>query len=86
MCRRSVPERVRIDGSEAIAAATWSDHDEHGTSIAIREMKYLIYPVEQDDYDMNRVTRPKRGFKSFEAAQCTLAGVERMHMLKKRPR
>jgi hypothetical protein len=23
------------------------------------------------------------GFKSFEAAQCTLAGVELMHMLKK---
>ena len=24
------------------------------------------------------------GFKSFEAAQCTVAGVELMHMLKKR--
>jgi hypothetical protein len=24
------------------------------------------------------------GFKSFEAAQCTLAGVELMHMLKKK--
>jgi hypothetical protein len=24
------------------------------------------------------------GFKSFDAAQCTLAGVELMHMLKKR--
>ena len=23
------------------------------------------------------------GFKSFEAAQCTLAGIERMHMLRK---
>jgi putative transposase len=24
------------------------------------------------------------GFKSFEAAQCTLAGIELMHMLKKK--
>jgi hypothetical protein len=24
------------------------------------------------------------GFKAFEAAQCTLAGVELMHMIKKR--
>jgi hypothetical protein len=24
------------------------------------------------------------GFKSFDAAQCTLAGVELMHMIKKR--
>ena len=27
---------------------------------------------------------PRLGFKSFEAAQCTLAGVELMHMIKKR--
>lgn len=27
---------------------------------------------------------PLWGFKSFEAAQCTLTGVELMHMLKKR--
>jgi putative transposase len=29
------------------------------------------------------VTRPMLGFKSFEAAQRTLAGVELMHMLRK---
>ena len=33
---------------------------------------------------MKRVTRPMLGFKSFDAAQCTLAGVELMHMIKKR--
>ena len=32
---------------------------------------------------MKRVIRPMLGFKSFEAAQSTLAGVELMHMLKK---
>jgi putative transposase len=32
---------------------------------------------------VKRVTRPMLGFKSFAAAQATLAGVELMHMLKK---
>ena len=32
---------------------------------------------------MKRVTRPMLGFKAFAAAQCTLAGVELMHMLRK---
>jgi putative transposase len=40
--------------------------------------------VEQDQRAVKRVTRPMLGFKSFDAAQCTLAGVELMHMLKKR--
>ncbi len=30
---------------------------------------------------VKRVTRPMLGFKSFDAAQCTLTGVELMHML-----
>jgi putative transposase len=39
--------------------------------------------VEQDHRAVKRVTRPMLGFKSFEAAQNTLAGVELMHMIKK---
>jgi putative transposase len=40
--------------------------------------------VEQDHRAVKRVTRPMLGFKSLDAAQCTLAGVELMHMIKKR--
>jgi putative transposase len=40
--------------------------------------------VEQDHRGVKRVTRPMLGFKSFEAAQATLVGIELMHMLKKR--
>jgi putative transposase len=47
-------------------------------------MKYLTNIVEQDHRRVKRVTRPMLGFKSFEAAQGTLAGIELMHMLKKR--
>jgi transposase-like protein len=32
---------------------------------------------------MKRVTRPILGFKSFDAAQSKLVGIELMHMLKK---
>jgi putative transposase len=46
--------------------------------------KYLNHIVEQDHRAIKRVTRPRLGFKSFDAAQATLAGVELMHLLKKR--
>ena len=40
--------------------------------------------IEQDHRGVKRVTRPMLGFKSFEAAQDTLVGIELMHMIKKR--
>jgi DDE superfamily endonuclease len=39
--------------------------------------------MEQAHRAVKRLTRAMMGFKSFEAAQCTLAGIERMHMLRK---
>jgi hypothetical protein len=38
--------------------------------------------VEQDHRGVKRVTRPRLGFKSFEAAQATRVGIELMHRLK----
>ena len=49
-----------------------------------REPKYVNNIVEQDHRGVKRVTRPMLGFKSFEAAQDTLVGIELMHMIKKR--
>ncbi len=40
--------------------------------------------MEQDHRGVKRVTRPMLGFKSFAAAQDTLADIELMHMIKKR--
>ena len=79
-----MPEKITIDGSEANAAAIRGYNEAHGTTIIIRQVKYLNNIVEQDHRAVKRVTRPMLGFKSFEAAQCTLTGVELMHMLKKR--
>ena len=40
--------------------------------------------IEQDHRGVKRVTRPMLGFKSFEAAQDTLVGIELMHIIKKK--
>jgi transposase-like protein len=82
--RHGVPEKITIDGSAANEAAIKSYNEEHGTAIAIRKIKYLNNIVEQDHRGVKRVTRPMLGFKSFDAAQGTLVGLELMHMIKKR--
>jgi putative transposase len=81
--RHGVPDKITIDGSEANAAAIKRYNEEHGTAIIIRQVKYLNNLVEQDHRAVERVTRPMLGFKSFDAAQGTLAGIELMHMIKK---
>jgi putative transposase len=75
---------ITIDGSDANEAAIKNYNEEHGTHIIIRQVKYLNNVVEQDHRAVKRVTRPMLGFKSFDAAQDTLVGIELMHMIKKR--
>jgi putative transposase len=82
--RHGVPEKIPINGSEANEAAIKRYNKAHGTAIEIRQVKYLNNVAEQDHRAVKRVTRPMLGFKSFDAAQATLAGIELMHMLKKR--
>jgi putative transposase len=82
--RHGVPETITIDGSDANEAAIKSYNEEHGTHIAIRQVKYLNNIVEQDHRGVKRITRPMLGFKAFDAAQATLVGIELMHMIKKR--
>jgi transposase-like protein len=82
--RNGVPETITIDGSDANEAAIKRYNEEYGTHIAIRQVKYLNNIVEQDHRAVKRITRPMLGFKSFEAAQGTLVGIELMHMIKKR--
>src|SRR4029453_10297185 len=79
-----VPETITIDGSAANEAAIKRYNEEHGTTIAIRKIKYLNNIVEQDHRGVKRLTRPMLGFKSFDAAQGTLVGIELMHMIKKK--
>src|SRR3712207_4050592 len=55
--RHGVPETITIDGSEANAAAIRSYNEVHGTTIAIRQVKYLNNVVKQDHRAVKRVTR-----------------------------
>jgi putative transposase len=82
--RNGVPETITVDGSDANEAAIKRYNEEHGTPSAIRQVKYLNNIVEQDHRGVKRITRPMLGFKSFEAAQDTLVGIELMHLIKKK--
>ncbi len=58
--------------------------DQSGSNTAaIQQCTYLNNRVEQDHRAVKRMTRPMLGFKSFEAAQCTLVGIEVMHAIRK---
>jgi putative transposase len=82
--RNGLPETMTIDGRDANEAAIKRYNEEHGTAIAIRQVKYLNNVVEQDQRAVKWVTRSMLGFQSFAAAQDTLVGIELMHMIKKR--
>jgi putative transposase len=81
--RHGMPEKITIDGSEANTAAIKRYIEAYGTTILIRQVKYLNNLVEQDHRGVKRVTHPVLGFKSFDAAHSTLLGIELMHMLRK---
>ena len=51
--------------------------------IQIRQIKYLNNIIEQDHRGIKRITNPMMGFKSFDSAASTLAGIELCRMLKK---
>ena len=77
------PSLVNIDQSGANNAGLQQVNREHHTRIKIRQCKYLNNIIEQDHRRIKRLTRPMLGFKNFYAAQCTLAGIEVMAMIKK---
>jgi putative transposase len=87
-----VPEKVTIDKSGSNKAAL-NDINLILTmlflnnylffEINIRQIKYLNNIVEQDHRFIKKIVRPMLGFKSFDSAEATLAGIELNHMLKK---
>ncbi len=51
--------------------------------MVVRQVKYLNNIVEQDHRAVKRMTKPILGFKSFHSAKNSLAGIERMHLIRK---
>lgn len=87
-----VPEKVTIDKSGANLAGLNAINFQIeiltllGFSlmqIQIRQIKYLNNIIEQDHRGIKRITNPMMGFKSFDSATSTLAGIELFLMLKK---
>ncbi|ANP91072.1 hypothetical protein BMW22_40790 (plasmid) [Rhizobium leguminosarum] len=52
--------------------------------IEILQVKYLNNTIEQDHRFIKKLTRPMKGFKSFQSASATLDGIEVAHMIRKR--
>jgi putative transposase len=52
--------------------------------IEIIQIKYLNNIIEQDHRFIKRITKPMQGFKAFASAQATLAGIELVHMIRKK--
>ena len=78
-----VPEKINIDKSGANTAAITAVNEELGTSIEIRQCKYLNNIIEQDHRPSKRKMRQALGFKNFFAAHATLQGVEVVQMIRK---
>ena len=81
--RNGKPGLINIDKSGANTAAIKGYNDDHNKRIKIRQCKYLNNIVEQDHRHVKCQCRAMLGFKNFDAAQKTLAGIELMHMIKK---
>ena len=73
---------VRFTETETVGAA--GPAELHPTLTDHAKFVICDHTIEQDHRGVKRVTRPMLGFKSFDAAQDTLVGIELMHMLKKR--
>jgi len=81
-----LPEKVTIDksGSNIAALELINEKLEPEKKIKVRQIKYLNNIVEQDHRFIKKITKPTKGFKSFNTARATLVGIELHHMLRKR--
>lgn len=93
LARHGRPDRIIIDGSqtnlEAIISCDGENRlqDRSGRTlkpIRIRKSQYLNNRIEQDHRRVKQRVRPMLGFKSFSQAAVTLAGIEMVHMMRKR--
>src|SRR5262249_47533279 len=73
---------VRFAGAETVGAARPAEL--HPTLTDHAKFVICDHTIEQDHRAVKRITRSMLGFKSFEAAQDTLVGIELMHMIKKK--
>ena len=81
--QNGLPSLINIDKSGANKAGIKVYNKRNWTKIKWRQCKYLNNIVEQDHRFIKWRVGPMLGFKSFESAKRTLAGIELVRMLKK---
>jgi hypothetical protein len=81
----SWPRKVTLDGHAAShrAVRLLCDEDSRWSSVLVRSCRYLNNVVEQDHRAIKRRCASMLGFKSFETAATTLAGIELAHRIHK---
>jgi putative transposase len=79
------PRIINIDKSGANTAGikTWNKRSFTKVKVKIRRVKYLNNIVEQDHRSIKRRIVITTGFKEFESAQRTLAGIEIVNIIRK---
>ena len=79
------PDKVNIDksGSNISALNRANDKLPDDNQIEIRQNKYLNNIMEQDHRFIKKRTKPMLGFKNFQSAKITIAGIENIRMIQK---
>ena len=79
------PVSITLDGYAAShrAVREMPKEDEAWKHTKLRSSKYLNNLIEQDHRGIKSRTRPMLGFKSFDCAAVTIAGVELLHRIRK---
>ena len=80
------PGTINLDGNRAThqSLAILGSKDIRWRAVKVRENRYLNNLIEQDHRAIKQRCAPMLGFKSFESATVTLAGVELAHRIRKR--
>ena len=81
--QNGIPSLIHIDKSGTNKSGIKVYNKRNWTKIKCRQCKYLNNIVEQDHRFIKWRVGPMLGFKSFESAKRTLAGIELVRMLKK---
>jgi putative transposase len=84
MGANGAPEKIAMDKSGANKAAVDAVNAGRDVPILVRQVKYFNNIIEHDHRAITRVTRTILNFKSSRSASSMLAGIELLHMIRKR--
>jgi transposase-like protein len=83
--KRGVPRKLTLDGYAAshAAVAELQEAEVLPEDLIVRTNRYLNNMIEQDHRRAKQRVRPMLGFKRFDHAAVTIAGIELVHQIRK---